>query len=36
MFASDTDNPQSAPAAISWRHVDAFEQDCARATKDNQ
>lgn len=32
LLASDTDNPQRAPAALSWRPGEAFEQDCARAT----
>ena len=32
LLASDTDNPQRAPAALSWRPGEAFAQDCARAT----
>lgn len=35
-LASDTDNPQSAPAALSCRPAEAFEQDCARATYINK
>lgn len=32
LLVSDTDNPQSAPAALSCRPGEAFEQECARAT----
>lgn len=32
LFASDTDNPHKAPAALSCRPGEAFEHDCARVT----
>ena len=32
LFASETESPHKAPAALSWRLGEASEQDCARAT----